>query len=251
MKAPVKFFSLCFITILFFQCTKVENISSKKYTKVNLDEYAQSLMVDSSFIKYVRDFTISVYSLRDNVEYDKKSPRGFKITNVILFEKSRIDLVRSVTNFIVDNSLFSTLTLDERIEVINKIRICITSEEFRIRNPHVVTPLLNLNNELQDVLLANRNSIINLNSNLFSSNTLVEVNSITNREFLGCALGALMGAIGSYGDAFDDISYLITQGWSGAALFNAGLSIIKNASPWWKVASVVGGFAACLYSVAD
>ena len=44
----------------------------------------------------------------------------------------------------------------------------------------------------------------------------------------------------------EDVAYLITQGFSGTALINSAIDLIKNASPWWKVASIIIGFGGCL-----
>jgi hypothetical protein len=109
-------------------------------------------------------------------------------------------------------------------------------------------PLHSINNKL--VLLLTKESVIKIasnNSEMFEIKQL----TLTTNYVIGCALAAIGGALLSYGDAINDIQYIITQGFTGVALLNAALDILKNASPWWKVAGIALGFGGCLLTAVD
>jgi hypothetical protein len=69
---------------------------------------------------------------------------------------------------------------------------------------------------------------------------------ITSNVLIGCAISILISAIGYYQSAIDDIAYIMTQGFTGTALFSLAFDIIKNASPWWKAAAILVSFGACV-----
>jgi hypothetical protein len=69
---------------------------------------------------------------------------------------------------------------------------------------------------------------------------------ITSKVIISCAIATLIGAIGYYQSAIDDIAYIMTQGFTGVTLFSLAFDIVKNATPWWKAAAILVSFGACI-----
>jgi hypothetical protein len=209
-----------------------------KEGEFNVHDLALKLMSDRGFVSFMNDFTYTNYKIRTSIEPDSENPDGFVFLDEAQAEERREQQINAWALFADTNKDFFLLTKEEQIELVNYVREAWRSPEFREQNPDAIAPL----NEMGIALAETLNS---------GGRTGMVSARITANELIGCALGALGSALGSYGDAIDDIRYIITQGWSGSALISAAASIIKNASPWWKVASVAIGFGACLWGVAD
>ena len=72
-------------------------------------------------------------------------------------------------------------------------------------------------------------------------------------EFMGCTAGALGAALGEYGGIVEDVWRLVSQGsqyltWGG--VLQIASRVVRNAVPWYKVASVAFGYATCLIAAA-
>jgi hypothetical protein len=208
------------------------------------------MMIDTSFTKLIKKYSSSLYEVNSLVQVDPSSTNGFSTSNLNLIEKSNENMSMAIATFVIERKSFFLLTENNRNQVLHYIQTAIKSQNFRIENPDLVAPLLKVNTELNNRIKLHKN-VPEITSNSLNSSSNIKAKEITTNEFIGCAISALSSALGSYGNAIGDIRYLITQGWTGAALFDAALSIIKHASPWFKVASVALGFGGCLWGVAD
>jgi hypothetical protein len=70
---------------------------------------------------------------------------------------------------------------------------------------------------------------------------------ISDDEIIDCAIQTALAALGGYGEALNDIGILLRGGISTKLLINMGIDILKKASPWWKVATIVLTFTVCIY----
>ncbi|MBA4259777.1 MAG: hypothetical protein C0446_11490 [Chitinophaga sp.] len=245
--------ALCIFTVAVFfvscdknEATKIEDINKN----FSVENYSKKMMIDTSFVKLVKKYSSSLYEVNSLVKVDPSSTNGFSTSNLIQIEKSTDNMSMAIANFVIERKSFFLLTENNRNQVLHYIQTAIKSTDFRIENPELVAPLLKVNKELNNQIELHKN-VREITSNSLNSPANIKAKEITTNEFIGCAISALSSALGSYGNAIGDIRYLITQGWSGAALFDAALSIIKHASPWIKVASVALGFGGCIWGVAD
>ena len=77
--------------------------------------------------------------------------------------------------------------------------------------------------------------------------TPIIAQKLNKEDILECAVAALAGVIGSYGDTINDVRKILRSGISMSLAIDLSLNLIQNASPWWKVGSIALSFAACLY----
>ena len=233
---------LLFFSLIFLSCNKnISSISVDPNKNFNIEEFSKELMTDSSFINFVINFGISQNVIVNNSSFDASKDNGIAHTNQELV-KNHVSLIQlHFSKFANSNKKFFLLTTANQQKVLLHIQNLYASKSFRDKNPHLALPLLNANNFI----------INKINTSNLDSSNHYRMDGITSNELMGCVLGAIGGFIGSYADAVSDIRYLITQGWTGAALIDAALSIVKHASPWWKVASIGISFGGCLLGVAD
>jgi hypothetical protein len=158
------------------------------------------------------------------------------------------EFLNSIANFASTNPNFFMLSLKNRESVFEYMQKYISNFMIRDFEMGLNVPFYTINNKL--VILLKNESGIKVHSNsseIFEKRQL----KLTTNYIIGCALAAIGGALLSYGDAINDIQFIITQGWTGIALANAAIDILKNASPWWKVAGIALGFGGCLLTAID
>ncbi len=243
---------LSFGLLLFLGCRKsyspsVEDIN----TNLNVESYSKSLMSDTNFSKFVNDFSTALINLRGISAFDNSSPTGgVSVSDVSLAESYKKDISKSIAIFASKNPRFFYLSKENREAVFAYIESNVTNSDFQNNNREIVTPLLLVNDKLVDRIYNSRNSNISVNS-LNSRSGKQTVNKLTTNYVIGCALAAIGGALLSYGDAINDIKYVMTQGFTGMALVNMAIDILGAASPWWKVAGIALGFGGCLLTAID
>lgn len=191
-------------------------------------------MADAGFVTFVKETAINTYYLRQAVEVSEENPDEFIFLDEREAETRRDNIINSFAVYSSTNTDFIMLSNDQQTQVMNYITESWQSAEFREANPDVVAPLLTAGAEIIESI-----------PEIASSPTA----RITTAGVVGCAIGVLSSALSSYGDAIDDIRYLVTQGFSGGALISAATSIIRHASPWWKVFSIAIGFVGCIVGI--
>lgn len=139
---------------------------------------------------------------------------------------------------------FFQLTLEEQQLVCNNVCQQLADEAYRRENPSdpmVIygTKTIAYLNEYGPVMRKENNRVTRMD--------------ITWGEFSMCTAGALGAALGEYGGIVGEVWRIFTQGsqyltWGG--VFQIASKIVKNAVPWYKVASVAFGYATCLWAAA-
>ncbi len=224
--------------LLTFSCAKI-NPSPTKDINIgfNVELYSSSLMADSNFQLFLESTSTAL--IKSNLITSR---------NNISAKIHQQEFLSAIAKFASTNSSFFMLNLTNRASVFKYLQNYISNFMILDFEMGLDVPLHSINNKL--VLLLTKESVIKIasnNSEMFEIKQL----TLTTNYVIGCALAAIGGALLSYGDAINDIQYIITQGFTGVALLNAALDILKNASPWWKVAGIALGFGGCLLTAVD
>lgn len=230
------FFMLCLV--LAFSCTKVNSTHHQDINiGLNVELYANSLMSDSNFLHFLENSSEALIKFNHDAS-----------SNKLFAQIHHQEFLNSIANFASTNPNFFMLSLKNRESVFEYMQKYISNFMIRDFEMGLNVPFYTINNKL--VILLKNESGIKVHSNsseIFEKRQL----RLTTNYIIGCALAAIGGALLSYGDAINDIQFIITQGWTGIALANAAIDILKNASPWWKVAGIALGFGGCLLTAID
>jgi hypothetical protein len=227
---------LCFGLI--FSCKKVNSTHHQDVNiGFNVELYSNSLMSDSNFFNFLENTSIALIKFKLVVS-----------TSEISAQIHHTEFLNSIANFASTNPSFFMLNIKNRESVFEYLQMYISNFMIRDFEMGLNLPLYTINNKLR-ILFKNetRIKVYSSNSEIFEKRSL----KLTTNYIIGCALAAIGGALLSYGDAINDIQFIITQGWTGIALANAAIDILKNASPWWKVAGIALGFGGCLLTAID
>ena len=246
-KIKLIFSTVIAIVILFaYSCNK-QNSATNINNNLDVATYAKGLMTDTNFVNLLTNFALNSSSMQKQVYYDNTQKGGVGTYNEAKAIEANNMITKCIATYSSQNVGFFMLTSTNRDKILLFIADSINSASFRSSNQQLVSKLLSANSYLANNL--NSSIFITKSTNSIVSNSMVvKDEQLSSQLLIGCAATALLGALGSYGDAINDIKYIITQGWSGAALVDAAISIIGNASPWWKVASIVLTFGACVYA---
>jgi MFS-type transporter involved in bile tolerance (Atg22 family) len=119
------------------------------------------------------------------------------------------------------------------------------TDSFKLKSEFMSHP----NNQVVELIeKLNTNKISNKEIRTYSNSTSAIKSQKLNRDdVIGCAIAALAGVIGSYGDTINDVRKILTSGISIRLAIDLSLDLIQNASPWWKVGSIALSFIGCLY----
>lgn len=246
----LRLFVFSFGLILFLSCRKSTSAVEDFNTNLNVESYSKQLMSDTNFSKFVNDFSTALLNLKSiSVNNYSSSNTGVSVIDQSLAETYKKEIEKSIAIFASQNSKFFYLTKVNREAVFSYIESNVTNSDYQKNNRNTVTPLLIVNDQLVDKMY--NSSALSQTKISLNSGNIKQVNKLSTRYVIGCALATLGSALSSYGDALDDIKYVMRQGFTGIALINMAVDILAGASPWWKVASIAIGFGACLYTGMD
>jgi hypothetical protein len=218
----IGFVLLLGISVVFNACTK-NSASVPEARPVNtIQSTAESILSDTLFTNLVAAFITESTLLHNDSN------------NTTLIEQSNNRLAEQIVYFMVNQKDLNKLNTLERNKVLKFIVDSTKSENYILSNPTIL-------NNLNSLKLMVRNN------NTASNSGSIKSDKLSTGEVIDCFISTAVNALGFYGDAIDEISHLLKSGSSTGVLIQAGFSILRNASPWWKVAAIAFQFSNCLY----
>jgi hypothetical protein len=214
-----------FFTICIIACSKNIPIENHPSTVVEYQKIADSIIKDSSFKILIADFIIESDKLSSTVA-----------TNNTVVSSNEL-LFKSIALFIIQNKQLHQLNKSTLKNIYKYIIDSSCSQSYLLNHKLAQENILSI----KSVIHQENRSTFNVNSDQNSAQR------INQDDLLNCAITAAIGALSSYGEAINDIGILIRGGSPIGLLLDMSIDILKNASPWWKVSSVVLTFSACLY----
>jgi hypothetical protein len=216
-----------FILLIFNSCSK----------SIEVNQISQNVVRTKIIDKIVTDSNF--YELL--YVYITKSQMIMKDTNnTYIIENGNAAMNVALTNFLVHNRDFVFTSQNERLIILKSV-----CDSFKSNAPFLQKP----NNQIKELIeklntTNNNNKILRTYSNASNKKVVQKINT---EDIIECAAGALIGGIGNYGEIYNDVRSIFRSGVSLGLAIDLTLDLIKNASPWWKVASIVLTFGSCLY----
>lgn len=227
-KLKMPFATCLFLILLIF------NSCSKKTEMILLENQIErsfivnKIITDSAFHDLVYTYISESHKLMNDSN------------NFNLISNSNYNLQLAMTSFLIHNPEFVSINQTERLLVLQNIRDSFNSKSTFIQHPnHKIKLFIE---KINTIKINER--VLRIYSNNTSRNIVQQINS---EDIIECAIGALANGIASYGEIFKDIRSIIRSGVSTSLAIDLTLDLIRNASPWWKVGSIVLSFGACLY----
>ena len=225
-KAPFLVVSLFFV-ILVSSCSK-NNENQQVYKTMNQSEIVNRIITDSNFYQLVYIYI----SESDKIYSDTN--------NVDVINQSNEKLNLALSRFFIHNPSFVMASQDERMMILKAV-----TDSFKLKSQFMSRP----NDQVVALIeKLNTNKLSNKEIRTYSNSTSAIKSQKLNRDdVIGCAIAALAGVIGSYGDTINDVRKILTSGISIRLAIDLSLDLIQSASPWWKVGSIALSFVGCLY----
>lgn len=216
-----------FTVLLFSSCSKNEE-EEKVYQTTNQSEIVNKIITDSNFYELIFIYV----SESDKIYADTN--------NVDLIQESNEKLNVALSRFLSYNPSFVFLSQDERIMILKSV-----ADSFMVKSQFMDHPNFQVVGLLEKL---NTKEISNKEIRVYSnSSSSIKAQKLNREDVLGCAVAALAGVLGSYGDTINDVRKILRSGISMSLAIDLALDLIQNASPWWKVGSIALSFAGCLY----
>lgn len=145
--------------------------------------------------------------------------------------------MKSLVTFFINQRDYKNLNSVDKLKALNYISESVKSKTYLEQHPTIISLYKkDLNSSIENRIFSN--SIMDENKKTMR---------ISDEEIIDCAIQTALAALSGYGEALDDIGILLRGGLSGKLLINMGMDILKKASPWWKVATIVLTFTVCIY----
>lgn len=192
---------------------------------VNIESIADNILTDSLFVNLVRDF-----------DSEAKKVQSLKLDSQLVINSNEL-LMKSMLTFFTNQRDYKNLNSVNKLKVLNYISESVKSKTYLEQHPDIIS-------------LYKKNLSANLENRIFSNSMISENKKtmrISDEEIIDCAIQTALAALSGYGEALDDIGILLRGGLNGTLLINMGMDILKKASPWWKVATIVLTFTLCIY----
>ena len=225
-KVPFLVVSLFFV-ILLSSCSK-NSEDQQVYKTINQSEIVNRIITDSNFYQLVYIYI----SESDKIYSDTN--------NVDVINQSNEKLNLALSRFFIHNPSFVMASQDERMMILKAV-----TDSFKLKSQFMSRPNDQVVNLIEKL---NTNKMSNKEIRTYSNSTSAIKSQKLNRDdVIGCAIAALAGVIGSYGDTINDVRKILTSGISIRLAIDLSLDLIQSASPWWKVGSIALSFVGCLY----
>ncbi len=192
---------------------------------VNIESIADNILTDSLFVNLVRNF-----------DSEAKKVQTLKLDSQLVINSNEL-LMKSMLTFFTNQKDYKNLNSVNKLKVLNYISESVKSKTYLEQHPDIIS-------------LYKKDLIANLENRIFSNSMISENKKtmrISDEEIIDCAIQTALAALSGYGEALDDIGTLLRGGLNGTLLINMGMDILKKASPWWKVATIVLTFTLCIY----
>lgn len=215
-----------FTLLLVSSCSK--NKEEQIYQTTNQSEIVNKIITDSNFYQLIYTYI----SESDKIYTDTN--------NVDIIKQSNENLNLALSRFLSHNPSFVFSSQDERMMILKSV-----ADSFMVKSQFMNHP----NHQVVELIeKLNTNKISDKEIRVYSNSTSsIKAQKLNREDVLGCAVAALAGVIGSYGDTINDVRKILRSGISMSLAIDLALDLIQNASPWWKVGSIALSFAGCLY----
>ena len=227
-KFKVSILAVSLFTVLIDSSCSKNKEEQQVYQIANKSEIVNKIITDSNFYQLIYTYV----SESDKIYSDTN--------NVDIIQQSNKKLNVALSRFLSHNHSFVFSSQDERMMILKSV-----ADSFMVKSQFMNHPndqVVELIEKLNTTKISK--SEIRTYSNASSS---IIVQRVSREDVLGCAVAALAGVIGSYGDTINDVRKILRSGISMSLAIDLALNLIQNASPWWKVGSIVLSFAGCLY----
>jgi len=216
-----------FILLFISSCSKNKEEQLVHQT-MNQSEIVNKIITDSNFYQLIYTYI----SESDKIQTDT--------TNVAMIEESNKKMNLALSRFLIHNPSFVFAGQDERMMILKTV-----TDSFKLKSQFMNHP----NDKIIKLIeKLNTNEISNKNIRTYSNSTnAIKSQKLNAEDVVGCAVAALAGVLGSYGDTINDVRKILRSGISMRLAIDLSLDLIQSASPWWKVGSIALSFAACLY----
>jgi hypothetical protein len=207
------------------ESTLVEPNMANGNTAVTIESIADNILTDSLFVNLVRDF--------DN---EAKKIQLLNSDSQLVISSNEL-LMNSIVTFFINQRDYKNLNSVDKLKALNYISESVQSKTYLAAHPNIIS-------------LYKKDNSATIGDRIFSNANMDEnkkVLRISDEEIIDCAIQTALAALGGYGEALNDIGILLRGGISTKLLINMGIDILKKASPWWKVATIVLTFTVCIY----
>lgn len=224
---PIVITLFLFILLIFNSCSKSLEVNQISQN-VARSKIVDKIVADSNFYQLL-------------YVYISESQMILKDTNnTIVIKNGNAAMNVALTNFLVHNQDFVFTSQNERLIILKAV-----CDSFKTNGLFIQKP----NNQFKKLIeklntTNNNNKILRTYSNASNKKVVQKINA---EDLIECAVSALIAGIGNYGEIYNDVRSIFRSGVSIGLAIDLTLDLIKNASPWWKVASIVLTFGSCLY----
>ena len=235
-------FTLSAALIFFQSCSKNELKKGQVEKTINdpISYYSSKFLTDEVFIKF------ATTTISNNLKINRilKSGAINKITTLDSIAVYNAAAENVTAEFILSETHPTFVSLSEpvRNQILSNVRDSLTSVSFRQTNP-------------TNALIVYELSLI---PQLYEMDSIAvarfDYNNISSSEFWNCAIISLGTGLLSYGDVLGQVGSLFRAGgsilrWSD--VFSIAYTVVKNSTPWWKVAGLALEFGGCLWSAGN
>jgi hypothetical protein len=225
---------------VFTACKK----NSSEESKDPVAFYSKKFMTDETFVTFFKTMVTNSFKLNKLAGNDRANATQrttmINISDTAAAYNYVSETVTAEVLMKAENPGFFELTPSQQTDVMNAVCNNLAVESYRQAN--ATTPLVVFATETLDYL--------NQNGPMLRGQLAI---NITWGEFALCTAGALGAALAEYGGVLGQVWNLLSQGsqyltWGG--VFQIVGAVVRNAVPWYKVASVAIGYATCLWAAA-
>lgn len=236
----LRFLTLPVIVFMgFISCNKPEPVNNpvREQIKDPVAYYSSKFLTDETFLNFATTTISNNLKIGRLLKNDAQA-RVSSIDSLAVYNAAAENVT---AEFMLEESNpdFASLSITEKQIVLNNVRDSLTSVSFRQAHPA---------NSLIDYELTIIPGLIEIDSIAVAR---FSFGNISSAEFWGCATSTLGAGLAAYGDILGEVRGLFRAG--GAILswgdvFSIAWRVVRNASPWWKVAGLALEFGGCLWS---
>lgn len=227
------------LTLSFCSCKKgFKSSDSEPWGKEKISYFSNKLINDSLFQNFI------IASSRNSLLQAKLIGSSVN-TRLATLDSSQVydagaEVLTTIAFLEVGQPDFMQLPIAQRNQVMNAIRDSLSSVSYRSNYP---------SNPLILYELSTVPHLIEIGELAVLKQQAFAISNISSTEFWSCTVFLGIGTLAEYGSILSDLRWLIQNGngaWS--AVFSLARQLIKNAVPWYKVASLALTYAGCLYT---
>lgn len=228
--------------VFFISCQKEKSTSTKGPVGIEnpVAFYSKHFLTDTNFYNFVESNVINNLKINAIIGVDN----AFKISMLDSFAVYDAASGNITTQILLEEAHpnYANLSIEEKQQIFNVIKDSVTSITFRQNYP--TNPLI-----LLEQSTIPRIREIGVIATIEKVKNFCFCN-ITSGEFWACTVQSLGASVAAYGDIIGEVRGLAKLGGSVLGwtdVFQIAWRVVKNASPWYKVAGLALDFGGCLW----